>query len=71
MKKTEIKEKEYTPELTLKEAMLQLVFLINNKRFDSAFAILKGNEIAVSSLSQNESINCLEDFKVYINNKLL
>mgnify|MGYP000034599096 CR=1 FL=1 len=66
--KTEVQENTYTQEMSLKEAMLQIVFLINNKRFDSALNILKGNEISLSSLSQNKSINNLEDFKVYTEN---
>jgi len=69
LKKKNIQENERTSELSLKETMLQIVFFINNKRFDSALELVKGNEISLSSLKQNEAINYLDDFKVYIKNK--
>ena len=70
MKKTKNQENDITNELSLKEAMLQVVFLINNKRYDSALEIVRGNEISLPSLNQNKSINYLDDFEIYVKNKL-
>ena len=69
MKKVKTQDEINTNKLSLKEAMLQVVFLINNKRFESAQEIVQINEIPLSELSQNKSINGLEDFKGYMKNK--
>lgn len=69
MKKISKKEDLNIDQLSLKDTLLQVVFLINNNRFESALEIVKINEIPISLLSQNESIGCLEDFMEFVKNK--
>ena len=63
-----MQEKANTPKLSLSEAIFQAVFLINNNRFESALEVVKTNDISLSLLSENKSINHLEDFKGFIKN---
>ena len=58
-----------TRKLSLSEAIFQVVFLINNNRFESALEIVQINEILLSDLSQNKTINGLEQFREFVKNK--
>ncbi len=64
-----MEEKPNTQKLSLNEAIFQVVFLINNNRFDSALEIVRSNEISLSLLSDNKAITALEDFKGYMKNQ--
>lgn len=66
MKRIKIEEGQNCQKLSLNEAIFQVIFLINNNRFDSALEIVKSNEISLSVLSNNKSIKALEDFKSYM-----
>lgn len=55
-------------EISFSEAMLQVVFLINNERYDSAMEVVKTNEITIAHLIENGSIKNLDTFKKLMNN---
>lgn len=55
----------------LQDAIFQVAFLINNQRYESALEIIQVNEISLKDLSLNKAINNLDDFRVFVKNKMI
>ena len=70
MKKNNIQDSKDDQKLSINEAIFQVVFLINNNRFESALEVVETNNISLGELSENKSITCLEDFRSYIKTML-
>ncbi len=54
----------------LEDALYQVTFLINNKRYESAFEIIQVNEISITDLEKVKSIMELAEFNEYVKKEL-